>query len=1337
MTCAATFPSTPNAADRTGRVRRKLLVDGRRIIVAAPGDVTAATVVRSLGGAWAGPDRLLADVSNGVLETSCTGKGTREWSLVVAAGPDMLQSHSLRPGSSVVIGRRSSSTETDPPGVWTIDDGTLSARHAEFLALADSLDVRDLGSRNGTHVSHDRECKETTVRLGTTTVVCRFIEHEAVQPVGAYDFDPSTGTWLTHRSAAGYTPPPPLDVPVARPGTRIRLRVRPGAILGPLVAGLAMALLLDPRLAVFALLSPVFMVVNVLDDRRAASRERRTGERDFASAFDAFVVRLTTAEREWTAKRCVDFPDASRLLTAAAGAGSRIWRRGEGDGLGWQVRLGVGPVRFRPPLSTAGPVPDAVAELLDSLVVPEAAITVDVGPREVVVVVGQRSRDVARALIVSLVTGFGPSSLAILTDDVPGESQQEWRRWLPHPVDVDAAPHTVFVQFVGGGVTGAANRRHFRDSCRDGAVIVVVDRLEQVPSDATTVVHMGGGPLATVQRSVGGESTDVIADGASARGLERVATLLSRWSEATMPSSSLPASLPFDDLLADLDSDLPASRSSASLVAPMGTDGRRCFDIDLVVDGPHALVAGTTGSGKSELLRTMVAGLAARYPPDLVTFVLIDYKGGSAFAECASLPHTVGFVTDLDAGLAARALTCLEAELRRRESVLRGTGDRDLVSYAARVGHEPMPRLLVVIDELAALVRDLPNFVPSLVSLAQRGRTLGLHLVLATQRPAGTVTDAIRANTNIRIALRVQDPTDSVDVIGHPDAAFLDRRCPGRALVRFGPGDVTAVQIAAVGLDAMRMVTTVFDFDGRELVRFPRPADSVPDETTPLARRVSLITQVHRLAGSAPPRQPWPEALPPLLIRPWSDAASIGLADEAAAQWQGEYVPDLSTGGIAVVGSLGSGVTTTLRAIVCALASSSAHRTTQIYVLDLLGRELEPLTAFPRVGAVIGGHEEERRERLVARLGAEVAIRREVASAAEGFAPIVVVIDGWSALRTPGGDIAMLTLGDSLVRLIVEGAALGIRFVIGTDRATSLPNAIAPSIATRIVLCPADTTEAAAAGVRFSPLAVGVPGRALIGGRPGVEVQIWQTDDHAVALSAAVVGEERRAPGVDVLAGDVSLDEVLEADDGSRHGPSPDGSAWVVPIGLGGDTLGVVRVHLRAGEPFLVCGSARSGRSTALATIAAAVKARQSDVEVLPWRRDREVAVLIESVRDACRRGHRVLVTIDDVERIDDPQGQLARLLADDTGSLRIVLAGRADVLRGAYGHWSAAARRSRHGLALRPNPEIDGDLWHTPLPRRLNVRGGPGRGVVLGDGSYSIVQVARVGLREDTGMTR
>ncbi len=201
--------------------------------------------------------------------------------------------------------------------------------------------------------------------------------------------------------------------------------------------------------------------------------------------------------------------------------------------------------------------------------------------------------------------------------------------------------------------------------------------------------------------------------------------------------------------------------------AVIGEGDRRAFAIDIRADGPHGLVAGTTGSGKSELLQTLIASLAVGNRPDEFNFVLVDYKGGAAFKDCNHLPHTVGMVTDLDGHLTTRALESLGAELRRREHQLADADAKDIEDYLAgrQPGDEPMPRLLIVIDEFAALAAELPDFVTGLVDVARRGRSLGVHLILATQRPAGVVSAEIKSNTNLRIALRVTDAGDSDDVI--------------------------------------------------------------------------------------------------------------------------------------------------------------------------------------------------------------------------------------------------------------------------------------------------------------------------------------------------------------------------------------------------------------------------------------------------------------------------------------------------------------------------------------------------------------------------------------------
>ena len=207
------------------------------------------------------------------------------------------------------------------------------------------------------------------------------------------------------------------------------------------------------------------------------------------------------------------------------------------------------------------------------------------------------------------------------------------------------------------------------------------------------------------------------------------------------------------------------------------------FVIDLVRDGPHVLVGGTTGSGKSEFLRTLVTSLALSSPPDELAFVLVDFKGGAAFGPCTALPHVVGLVTDLDDHLVARALASLRAELRRRERLFAEVGAGDLEALPAPTSgptSEAIPRLVVVVDELRALVEELPDFVSGLVRLAALGRSLGVHLVLATQRPSGAVSAEIQANVSLRIAFRMRDRADSLDVLDDDAAAVISPGTPGR-----------------------------------------------------------------------------------------------------------------------------------------------------------------------------------------------------------------------------------------------------------------------------------------------------------------------------------------------------------------------------------------------------------------------------------------------------------------------------------------------------------------------------------------------------------------------------
>lgn len=358
--------------------------------------------------------------------------------------------------------------------------------------------------------------------------------------------------------------------------------------------------------------------------------------------------------------------------------------------------------------------------------------------------------------------------------------------------------------------------------------------------------------------------------------------------------------------------------------------------LDLRTQGPHALVGGTTGAGKSEFLQTWVLAMAAAHSPQRVTFLFVDYKGGAAFAECVSLPHSVGLVTDLSPHLVQRALRSLNAELRYREHLLNRTRAKDLLEMERRDDPETPPSLVIVVDEFAALVQEVPEFVDGVVNIAQRGRSLGLHLILATQRPAGVIKGNLRANTNLRVALRMADADDSNDVAGTPIAGTFDPSVPGRGLAKTGPGRLSLFQTGYVGgiTTGERRIAPVdvcdLTFGSSDPWDDPWDDDfeAKPDETpfpsdgTDIGRVVATLRQASDQAGLEKPRRPWlPELadlydLAALPTRRLDSELVFGVIDKPDAQEQGvvAFRTDVE-GSMAVFGAGGSGKSTLLRSL--------------------------------------------------------------------------------------------------------------------------------------------------------------------------------------------------------------------------------------------------------------------------------------------------------------------------------------------------------------------------------------------------------------------------------------
>ncbi|WP_407564758.1 FtsK/SpoIIIE domain-containing protein [Streptomyces sp. 184] len=570
------------------------------------------------------------------------------------------------------------------------------------------------------------------------------------------------------------------------------------------------------------------------------------------------------------------------------------------------------------------------------------------------------------------------------------------------------------------------------------------------------------------------------------------------------------------------------------LSAPVGESLGVPLFIDLARDGPHALVAGTTGSGKTEFLRTWIASMAAAHPPDAVSFLLVDYKGGSAFADCTRLPHTVDVLGDIDGYVVERTLTGLAAELRRREEVLTRAGTPDIGAYADLYtagdprAPEPLPRLVVVVDEIASLTRELPDFVTGLVDLARRGRSLGVHLVLATQRPGGGVATAeIRAGTNLRIALRLADRNESADVIDAPDAAWLGKSEPGAAYVRTGAETLVRLRTARVGdrpapVQVGKHPVQIRGADGTDHEDTGGSLRVEPEPTGPtdLAVLVDSVRDATAVLDIA-----WPTALfpPPLadeiqLRGPLTEdnlaehardllPVPIGLADVPEDRFQSFAVLDLAdTLPLLVSGGPRSGRSQLLRTVAGSVARQHSLADVHLYGIDCGNGGLQALAELPHSGAVVSRNEPDRLTRLLDRLTTTVRVRQSEL-AAEAFADVaaqrqavaahrrlpylLVLVDGWEGFVDAMADVDYGKPVDDFIRLCREGPRVGVCPVVAGGRAV-VRGRIRAAAAEVLVLRQADETDYLDVGIKpwYVPGRM-PPGRALYAeGRDRTVVQI-------------------------------------------------------------------------------------------------------------------------------------------------------------------------------------------------------------------------------------------------------
>lgn len=668
--------------------------------------------------------------------------------------------------------------------------------------------------------------------------------------------------------------------------------------------------------------------------------------------------------------------------------------------------------------------------------------------------------------------------------------------------------------------------------------------------------------------------------------------------------------------------------------------------------GPHGLCVGATGSGKSELLRALVLALLVTHPPEVLAMVLVDYKGGATFAPFAGAPHVAGVITNLqdDVSLVERVHTSLAGEVQRRQQALKDAGNvANIADYAALRRRRPelpaLPYLLVIIDEFGELLTAKPEFIELFLSIGRIGRSIGVHLLLSSQRIEGGKLRGLETYLSYRLGLRTFSEGESRTVLETPDAYHLPP-LPGFGYLKV---DTTVYQRFKASYVSGPYRGSDEDEDTGDVPRpLPYPAynglggqsGEVAEPTMPVRTGapalLDLMTGQLGGAADAVPQiwlPPLPAALPldqvgggvdvsaqrglQLRRRPGPMRVPLGVLDDPARQWQGLWTLDLTVAGghLAVIGGPQSGRSTLLRTLVTSLALTHTPREVGVYAVDLTGGALSALSRLPHVGGVAARTDTERVRRTLEEVRAMLDRREQVFRDhgidsvdrmrhlhADGRLPdlptadVVLVIDGYGHLA--GEFEAYEPL---VTALLHRGGGYGIHVVASMLRWYDVRIALQSTIGTQIELRLGDPTDSAVDRRLAEIIRPGQPGRALTGGRLFGQVALpridARTDTHDLGDAIAHVGRAAHAAWSGPTPPPV---RVLPARLDAADLPAIPPASTATPIGVEETSTRPVAFDLFGRDTnLLVLGDGECGKTNLLALIARRLVERHSDDELV------------------------------------------------------------------------------------------------------------------------------------------
>lgn len=664
-----------------------------------------------------------------------------------------------------------------------------------------------------------------------------------------------------------------------------------------------------------------------------------------------------------------------------------------------------------------------------------------------------------------------------------------------------------------------------------------------------------------------------------------------------------------------------------SLAAPIGAmTGGKIFSLDIheKAHGPHGLVAGTTGSGKSELLQTWILSMAVNYHPHDVNFVIIDYKGGGMANLLEPLPHVVGKITNIGANI-SRSLVSLQCEIKRRQQIFDKYGVNHIDKYQKmyKMGNvdEPLPRLIIVADEFAELKKSEPEFMAGLISTSRVGRSLGVHLVLATQKPGGVVDDQIQSNSRFRLCLKVQDVSDSREMIKRPDAAKITQA--GRSFVRVGEDEYFDLfQSFWSGAPYFGSISKnenvgnqvrYVEINGQRVKTFTDEKTRFKSDVDELEAVVKYVVSVAKKNSIKPLSGPWLPELPDILeldsllkdgfdgenwnsSRKWL-SVPVGLYDAPALQEQGELCFDfVSEGHYGIYGSPSTGKTNLLKTIVLSLCRVYTPDDVNIYIIDCGGWGMSMFSNMPHVGGVVLDCEEEKLLKLEKLILDEIEERKRKfyengISALESYKEtvgndipaIVIVVDNIISMFDLYPDIE-----NTFITISRDGAKYGVYLVYTASNTTGVRYKVMQNIKGAVAFELNDKGDYATVVGKLDGMSLPkIVGRGFYKGTPPLEFQaaLYADGDNekektdyikklSVQMNAAWKGSKARP--IPVMPDKISFEKAL----------SEYAIRTMIPVGFNYENISMSYINLEDNYSLVVTGSIGTGKSKTLSDMA-------------------------------------------------------------------------------------------------------------------------------------------------------